>query len=210
MSAKKDAYSLDLENPFDFHNFSQLDTHLPILDIINERLVRQFRVYLSNHLRVICTFNHETYNSTFGGWVEKNKNENCYFIVRFAKLHAAALIKFNRRLAYGLVDMLTGGLGEKDEIEDTKEFTQIDLTLLKEIAEMLINDLNVAWEPIENIQAQYVRTEINSEYIGIVPPKSKIRIVKHKVNTNVDLGEFEIIYPYSTIFPMRDKLFKNT
>lgn len=208
MKKTNETFFSDLDSSFDFHNFTQVETELPILNIINERLARSFRVSISNQLRIICSLTHEVRDIKFSDWKDESKNNSCFFLVQFAGPYRAAIIRFNRRLAFGLIDLLTGGNGCKDEVEDKKEFTQIDLTILKDLSEMLIHDLSEAWEPVEPIQARYVRTEINSEYLGIVPSKIKCRVVKYKLATNIDLGEFEILYPYSTVFSLRDKLYK--
>ncbi len=208
MKNNNENFFIDLDNSFDFHNFSQLDTPLPILDILNERLCRLFRVTLSNHLRMICTLTHETYNQKLSDWVENKKTQNCFFILHFSGACEQCIIKFNSRFAYGLIDYLTGGKGVHDEIEEKKEFTAIEFALLEDIEKMLIRDLNEAWEPIKPNPARHFRTEINSEYLGIAPSKIKCRVVKYKVSATTDLGEFEILYPYSTIFNLRNKLFR--
>lgn len=208
MKKSNDNFFIDLDNSFDFHNFTQLDTPLPILDIINERFCRLFRTTISNHLRIICTLTHEMSNLKFGEWSENNKNPNCFFIFQFSGNCEFCIVKFTPRFAYGLIDYLTGGTGAKDEVEDKKEFTTIELAILEDIEKMLLKDFNEAWLPLKPNAARHFRTEINSEYLGIAPSKIKCRIVKYKVSTTIDLGEFEIIYPYSTIFPLRDKLYR--
>ena len=55
----------------------------------------------------------------------------------------------------------------------------------------------------------YVRTEINSQFVGIIPPNSKVKIVSNLVEFDKVKGLVEVLYPYSTLFPVRDQLFTN-
>ena len=122
---------------------------------------------------------------------------------------APILIKLDRPLSYGIIDTLTGGNRKEFKREAEKEFTMIDLVVLKDIVELIIADLNEAWKPIEEIKAQYIRAEINSQFVGIVPPNSRVRIVTNQIEFDKTKGVLEILYPYSTLFPIRDKLFTN-
>jgi flagellar motor switch protein FliM len=129
------------------------------------------------------------------------------FIIRLNSLNAPILVKLDRSLAYGIIDILAGGTQKEFKQRDDKEFTMIELLVLKEIANLIINDLNEAWRPVEEIKAQYIRTEINSQFIGIVSANTKVKVVRNLVEFDKAKGYLEILYPYSTIFPVRDKLF---
>lgn len=195
------------ENNIDFFNFSAMENRLPILEVLSERFIRQFRVNLSNHLRMLCNMSHSSKTVTFKEWTEENQLQHCMFIVRLNSLSAPVLFKIDRNLAYSIIDTLSGGGGRDFELSDEKEFTSIELNLLRSIGDMLIETLGEAWAPVHDIKAQYVRTEIRSKFIGIVPPDSKCVVVTNQIDYENGKGEIEIIYPYSTLFPVRDKLF---
>jgi flagellar motor switch protein FliM len=199
----------DLNKSIDYYNFCKADNRLPILEIINERFIRCFRVSISNHLRMITTIGCTLRNQVFSEWTDENAKQCCMFIIRLNSLNSPILVKIERSLAYGIIDTLAGGNQKDFKFENEKEFTMIDLVVLKEIAELLINDLNDAWKPVEEIKAQYVRTEINSQFVGITPPNSKVKIVSNLVEFDKVKGLVEILYPYSTLFPVRDQLFTN-
>ena len=85
--------------------------------------------------------------------------------------------------------------------------TQIELSLLREISEKLVDDLNLAWSPTSQIKAKLLRTEVNSQFVAIAPPDAKMIQVNFETEFNEIKGKFEIVYPYSTLFPMRNELF---
>ena len=55
-----------------------------------------------------------------------------------------------------------------------KEFTQIELSFMKKVMDMAIADLEEAWTPVHRIDATYLRTEINPQFVGVVPPSDVI------------------------------------
>ncbi len=209
MEKTKQKYDPNMKNSIDYYNFCTVDNRLPILEILNERFTRCFRVSLSNYLRMISTINHSSSSQVFSKWVNQNSNSCCMFIVRLNSLMAPILIKFDRSLSFGIIDALAGGEGKEYKDGDKKEFTQIDLTILRDIGDMVIADLNEAWNPVEEIKAQYIRTEINTQFVGIIPANSKVITISNQVEFNKTKGELEILYPYSTLFPIRDKLFSS-
>lgn len=209
MRKAKNKSILSVKNSIDYFNFCTFDNNLPILDILNERFCRSFRVSISNHLRMISIITPSSSNKVFSEWIEQNNRSCCMFIMRFNSLDAPVLVKLDRSLSYGIIDVLAGGNGKEFKEETGKEFTMIELTLLKSISELIIRDLNEAWKPVEEIKAQYIRTEINPQFVGIVPPSSRVRIASYQVEFDKVKGVLEILLPYSTIFPIRDKLFSN-
>lgn len=209
MNKIKQKNTYDMKNSVDFYNFCTADNNLPILEVINERFARSFRVSLSNTLRMISNISYSSKSQSFSEWVAGNRNSCFMFIVRFNSLNAPILIKLDRALSYGIIDILAGGTGKDFKEVETKEFTMIDLTALKDVADLIIADLNESWRPIEEIKAQYLRTEINSQFIGIIAPGSRVRVVSNQVEFLKTKGMLEIIYPYSTMFPVRDTLFSN-
>jgi len=124
-------------------------------------------------------------------------------------LNAPLLIKLDRVLSYGALDILAGGNGEQYQTESVKEMTVIELTILKNLGLKIIEDLNAAWTPIENIKLEYIRTEINSQFIAFFEPECKVIRISLQVEFGLNKGTLEILYPYSTLFPVRDQLFSN-
>ncbi len=197
----------NMKNSIDFYNFSTADNELPILEILNERFVRTFRCSLSNHLRTISTISHSSCRLSFGEWVDEQPLHCCMFILRLHSLEGPVLIKLDNILSYCIIDLLAGGEGAISSFDESKEFTSIELSLLRAVATMIIDDLQEAWSPIDAIRAEYVRTEINPSFVGVVPPQERVWCVQNKIEIKGVKGILEIVYPYSTLFPVRNKLF---
>ncbi|MBT7608967.1 MAG: flagellar motor switch protein FliM [Bacteriovoracaceae bacterium] len=180
---------------------------MPILEIIYERFIRSFRVSLSNSLRKISTISMiSTDLLKFGEFVNTLPIPSCMSIMRFNELRGPALLVFESKLAYAIIDSYFGGTDRPFTKIEGKEFTQIELSFMRKVMDMAISDLEDAWAPVHRIDAQYLRTEINPQFVGVVPPSDVIIVTTLEVEFESASGTIMIVVPYSTIEPIKQKL----
>jgi flagellar motor switch protein FliM len=194
--------------PYDLTNQDRvIRGRMPILEIIYERFIRQFRVSLSNSLRKISTISMiSTDLLKFGEFVNTLPIPSCMCIMRFNELRGPALIVFESKLAYAIIDSYFGGTDRPFTKIEGKEFTSIELSFMKRVMDMAIVDLEEAWAPVHRIDAQYVRTEINPQFVGVVPPSDVIITTTFEVEFESASGTIMVVVPYSTIEPIKQKL----
>ena len=183
---------------------------MPILEIIYERFIRSFRVSLSNSLRKICSISMiSTDLLKFGEFVNTLPIPSCMCIMRFNELRGPVLLVFESKLAYAIIDSYFGGTDRPFSKLEGKEFTQIELSFMKKVMDMAILDLDEAWAPVHRVDAQYLRTEVNPQFVGVVPPSDVIIAQTFEVEFESASGTIMIVVPYSTIEPIKQKLASN-
>lgn len=180
---------------------------LPQLEVIYEKFMRSFRVSLSAALRKIASI---TLTSTeflkFGEFINTLPIPTCMSVLRFNNLRGSAIFVIEAKLAYALVDSFFGGADRPYAKIDGKEFTPIELQIVKKVVELAINDLEVSWSTIEKIDCSFQRTEINPQFVGIVPPTDVVIASTFDVELEQASGTVAIVIPYSTIEPIKQKL----
>jgi flagellar motor switch protein FliM len=194
--------------PYDLTNQDRvIRGRMPILEIIYERFIRQFRVSISNSLRKIATISMiSTDLLKFGEFVNTLPIPSCMCIMRFNELRGPALIVFESKLAYAIIDSYFGGTDRPFTKIEGKEFTSIELSFMRRVMDMAISDLEEAWAPVHRIDAQYVRTEINPQFVGVVPPSDVIITTTFEVEFESAAGTIMVVIPYATIEPIKQKL----
>ena len=197
--------------PYDLTNQDRvIRGRMPILEIIYERFIRSFRVSLSNSLRKISTISIiSTDFLKFGEFVNTLPIPSCMCIMRFNELRGPALLVFESKLSYAIIDSFFGGTDRSFTKVEGKEFTQIELFFMKKVMDIAINDLEEAWAPVQRIDAQYLRTEINPQFVGVVPPSEVVISTTLEVEFESVSGMITIVFPYSTIEPIKQKLSSN-
>ncbi len=180
---------------------------MPTLDIINDRFARNFRVTLSNQLRRIIDINMESTSLTkFGEFLNSLPIPSCLNLIKFSPLHGVGLLVFEAKLLYSLANLFFGGseLG-KVKVEG-REFSPIELQLVKRLVNLMIQDLSAAWKPVHPVDIQFLRTEINPQFVGVVSPSDVIISVAFEIELEKTRGKIFIMIPYSTIEPIRERL----
>jgi len=179
----------------------------PQLDVIHEKFMRSFRVSLSGALRKIATISvASTDFLKFGEFINTLPLPTCMSVLRFQNLRGSGLFVIESKLAYALVDSFFGGSNRSYTRIEGKDFTAIELSIVRKVVELAINDLEASWEAIEKIGASFVRTEVNPQFVGIVPPTDIVIATTFDVELEIVNGTITIVLPYSTIEPIKQKL----
>ena len=194
--------------PYDLTNQDRvIRGRMPTLDIIYERFIRLYRMSLSNALRKIATISIiSTDLLKFGEFVNTLPIPSCMCIMRFESLRGPALLVFESKLSYALVDSFFGGTDRPYTKFEGKEFTRIELSIMRKVMDLAIKDLEEAWSPVHKADITYMRTEVNPQFVGVVPPSDVIISTTFEVELENASGTISLVVPYSTIEPIKNKL----
>jgi flagellar motor switch protein FliM len=180
---------------------------LPQLDVIYEKFMRSFRVSLSAQLRKIATLNHASTDFLkFGEFINTLPMPTCMSVLRFNALRGSALLVIETKLAYALVDSIFGGDDRPYSKVEGKDFTPIELTIIQKVVQLAIDDLEQAWAAIAKIDCSFVRTEVNPQFVGLVPPTDVVIASTFDVELENANGTVTLVIPYATIEPIKQKL----
>lgn len=194
--------------PYDLTNQDRvIRGRMPTLDIIYERFIRLFRISLSNSLRKIASISIiSTDLLKFGEFVNTLPIPSCMTILKFEALRGPALLVLESKLAYALVDSYFGGTDRAYSKAAGKEFTHIELSIVRKVMDLAITDLEEAWAPVHKTPISFVRTEVNPQFVGVVPPSDAIISTTFEVELENASGTLALVIPYSTIEPIKQKL----
>lgn len=204
-----DVQSAEAEvQPYDLTNQDRvIRGRMPTLDIIYERFIRLYRMSLSNSLRKIASISIiSTDLLKFGEFVNTLPIPSCMCIMRFESLRGPALLVFESKLAYALVDSYFGGTDRPFTKVEGKEFTRIELSIMRKVMDLAMNDLENAWEPVHKTNISFGRIEVNPQFVGVVPPSDVIISTTFEVELENASGTIALVIPYATIEPIKHKL----
>src|SRR5690606_31370221 len=142
----------------------------------------------------------------FGEFINTLPMPTCMSVLRFNALRGSALFVIESKLAYALVDNFFGGADRPYTKIEGKDFTAIELQIIRKVVNLAIGDLEDAWSSVEKIDCSFVRTEINPQFVGIVPPTDIVIASTFDVELENANGIITLVIPYSTIEPIKQKL----
>jgi flagellar motor switch protein FliM len=180
---------------------------MPTLDIIHDRFIRLFRVTLSNALRKMCNL---SVNSTgplkFSEFMNSLPLPSCLNILRLDPLRGAAVMVIESKLLYALVDSFFGGNDVPYTKIEGKDFTPIEIKIARRVVLSAIDDYEKAWEPVYPLKIGYSRTEINPQFVAVVPPSDVVIATTFDVELEKVSGTIKVVIPYATLEPIKSKL----
>ncbi len=180
---------------------------LPTLEMINERFARHFRVSLFNMLRRSPELSVVGVESLkFSEYMHKLYVPTNLNLVRVKPLRGTALIVFEPKLVFAVVDNFFGGDGRFRTKIEGREFTPTEMRVVQLLLNAAFVDLVEAWSPILKVEFEYLQSEVNPHLATIVSPTEVVVVSRFHVELEGGGGDVHVTLPYSMIEPVREQL----
>jgi flagellar motor switch protein FliM len=180
---------------------------MPVLEIINDRFARIASSALANAMRKKVDVNPVSIDmSKFGDFMRSLPVPTNINIFKMEPLRGNAILVVDTRLVFALVENFFGGYGTQPKIEG-RDFTPIEQSVIKRVVKVILSSMEQSWTPVHDVQIELIRNEINPQFAGIVPPSDVVIVVSLEVELENAIGSLIFCLPYSTIEPIRSKLY---
>ncbi len=181
---------------------------MPTLEIINDRFARFFRQTMSTTLRKVIDISAFSIDMIkFGEFLRALPVPTSLHIFKADPLRGHAIMVIDTKLVFNLVDSFFGGSGRGYIKVEGRDFTPIEARLITKVIKMALDDLEKAWGPVHPLTMSYVRGETNPQFASVVAPTEVVIVIKFEVELEQTVGTLIICLPYSTIEPIRSKLY---
>lgn len=181
---------------------------MPSLDAIHDRFARFFRNTLSSMLRKMVDITPVSLDTIkFGNFMRSLPVPSSIHIIRVEPLRGNALVIVEAKLVFGLIDSFFGGKGAGTMKVEGREFTAIEQRMLIKVVHSAIKELASSWQPVYELEMNYVRSEMNPQFAGIIPNEDVIVVAQFEVEMDEMTGNIMVCLPYMLIEPIRDRLY---
>ena len=180
---------------------------MPTLEMVNERLSRQLRVSLFSMLRRAAEVSIGGVNMIkFSEYVHSLFVPTSINMIKMKPLRGTALLVFDPRLVFILVDNFFGGYGRFHTKIEGREFTVTEQRVVQLLVELVFKDLKKAWDPVLELDFEFLNSEVNPQFANIVSPSEVVVVSKLIIELDGGGGEMHVAMPYSMIEPIREML----
>ena len=177
---------------------------IPTLEMINERFSKYLRTSLFKFLhRSPEIFISGIQVQKFSEYIHGLRAPTNLNIIRFSPLRGRALIVIEPDLIFTAVDNFFGGGGQLYNAAEAREFTLTEMRVIQIFIDMIFNDLKEAWEPVMELNFEYISSEINPHFANIVGAEEIVVISTVNIALEGGGGDINIVMPYSMIEPIR-------
>lgn len=180
---------------------------MPTLEMINERFARLFRISLFNMLRrqpELSVAGIEM--SKFSEYTQSLFVPTSLNLIRVKPLRGTALVIFEPRLVFSVVENFFGGDGKNHTRIEGREFTPTEMRVIQLLVKQAFADLTEAWSAVMPLEFEYLNSEVNPHFANIVSPGEIVVVSRFKIELEGGGGHVHITFPYSMLEPIREQL----
>ncbi len=194
---------------YDFTNQDRIIRgRMPTLEIINDHFCRLFRNSLSSALRkTIDVGSRGIEMKKFGEFIKTLPVPSSLHIFRMDPLRGYAILALEAKLVFTLLDVFFGGSGKTAYRVEGRDFTAIESRLIHKVATMIFSEMEKAWNIVHPVTFQHVRSEINPQFVSIVPPSDLVINITFGVELEQFTGLITACIPYAIIEPIKSRLY---
>ncbi|KMS52641.1 flagellar motor switch protein FliM [Novosphingobium barchaimii LL02] len=181
---------------------------LPMLEVVCERMVRNFATSMRNLTSDAIDVNLEAITSVrFGDFMGNMALPSLFGVFQVKPWESYGVVTVDAGLIYAIVDALLGGRGgTRTQPAEARSFTTIEMSLVSRVVQMALDDLASAFEEIAAVTMGLERMESSPRFAAIAEPSNAAAVASYSVSMEGGGGVFSILLPYATIEPVRDKL----
>lgn len=207
VAAEDDVFDGDARS-YDFTSQDRIVRgRMPTLEMINERFARYFRTSLFNMLRRSPEISVSGVQMLkFAEYVHSLFVPTSLNLVHIRPLRGTALIVFDPKLVFIVVDNFFGGSGKFYNKIEGREFTQTENRIIELMLNKVFEDMANAWSPVLPLEFEYQNSEVNPHFANIVSPTEVVVISTFHVELDGGGGDLHVTIPYSMVEPIRELL----
>ena len=181
---------------------------MPTMELINERFARLFRIGLFNYMHrsteiSVGPIRVQKYSEFIRNLVVPT-NLN---LVTVKPLRGTGLVVFDPNLVFLIVDNMFGGDGRFHTRVEGRDFTPTEQRIIQGLLGVVFAEYQKAWQPVYQIEFEYVRSEMNTQFANIATPSEIVVAITFTLELSGNSAEMHICLPYSMVEPIRDVLY---
>ena len=115
-----------------------------------------------------------------------------------------ALLCIEPNLVFSLIDSMFGGDGKPTT--RVRDFTQIELRMIKKFASDILAKFQKAWSSIYRLNINVKKAETKPEFVQLVPPNDIMLVIVFAMRSAEFSGNFHIGIPYLMMEPIKEEL----
>lgn len=179
--------------------------HIKALEVIYEKFGRIVSNYLTSQLRRAVKIKVETIEQiTYEEFIRSIPNPTILTNFMMSPLTNLFLLETNPSFSYKVIDILSGGNGEK--ICLGKDFSDIDKNVMGEINRGLISNMKLAWEEFFEVFPKVDSIETNPTLNQTLEFNEPVALISFSCNISDSNTFINLCIPYLSVEKVLDKL----
>lgn len=181
---------------------------MPTLEMINDRFIRRQSISWTNALRDQIEFMIVgTQVIKFSEFLKKVPLPSSLNVFHMEPLRGSGLFVMDAFLVYLIVDYFFGGKGQTHVKPEGRDFTPIQIQMIKRLVTQTFADLETAWHALMPVKIRHMRSESNPQFAMVVSASEIVVVVTLQVMIGETTRDLFLVYPYAMLEPIKEKLY---
>ena len=181
---------------------------MPTMEMINDRFCRRQSIAWTAALREKAEFSVVgTDIVKFGDFIKKIPLPSSLNVFVMEPLRGNGLFVMDASLVYLIVDYFFGGKVQTHVKPEGREFTPIQLRLIRKFVQSAMGDLERAWQAVVSTKIAHTRSESNPQFAMVVTMTEIVVVVTLQVQIGEASRDLFVAYPYAMLEPIKEKLY---
>lgn len=186
--------------------------HLPMLEVICDRMVRLFTTSLRNMTSGNVDVEFDRLVSVrFGEFLRKSDGHAVLGVFTIEELENFGLITIDRQLSRDIIDTLlgyrhTGAVQDDASPREHRAFTQLETNLVGQVMSAALENLAEAFAEVRAVTIKLDRIETGIHFAAITGMSNVAVVAEFTLGLGGRSGQVCVLLPYTTIEPVRDRL----
>ncbi len=179
--------------------------HIRTLELVHDNYARIISNYLTGQTRQNVKVKIETVEQiTYEEFIHSVQNPTIITVFKMPPLAGNIIFETNPQFSLQVIDILLGGSGDRKV--ETKEFSDIDKNIMRQITGGMISNLKLAWESILDVEPEVEGIETNPAINQTLAPNDPVALITFSVEMNKRSTFINMCIPYLSIEKILDKL----
>ena len=127
-------------------------------------------------------------------------------LVTAESLKGFLILIFDAKLIFSVLETIFGGSRLSAPKIEGREFTKIELKVVKKLMEVVLLELEKAWSPVYELRCKYSRSEMNPNYVTAIGPEEIVSLCEFSVTVDDVNSWMKVCVPYSILEPIKNLL----
>lgn len=178
---------------------------LRTLQMIYENYARAISTTISTYLRKLVVVNVSSVDQiSYEQFTKTVMNPTTLVLINMYPLKGSAIMEIPPTLTFAIIERLLGGEGEM--IKNTRELTDIELSVIESVAVRLLINLKDSWSSIIEFKPKLDSIETNIQFTQIVPPNDTVVLITLDARIGRVEGSLLFCIPYITLESIINRL----
>lgn len=197
---KKDHRNYDFRRPSKFSK-EQIRT----LQVIHDNYARILGNFLAAYLRVPVQIQLVSVSQvTYEEFILSLPVPTLVTVFNMNPEMGSAMLETNPSFVFPLIDLVFGGSG--DIPKDTRELTDIEITVMRQINDKLLNNLRYVWEDIIALTPRAENMETNPQFNQMFASTETVALLTFTTQIKGNQGMLNLCFPFITLEKIMPKL----